>query len=174
MSSNLIPYIILLYILIGSFIGANLHHKGQSTATALSAILAWPLLVGSTPTGNGPLSSKIMAAFSALESAATETSAKGLISNEEVNALRHHLLLADGRLAIVDRLLQDPQLSRSGEKLKQARERAAAEISEALEEVIELRIQMGLVTLAGDTGPVRERMTALRARIHALEEIGLS
>ena len=172
MSSSLIPYIILLYILIGSFIGATLHRKGQPTATALSAVLAWPLLIGSTTQGNGPLSSKIMAAFSALESAATETS--GLINNEEVNALRHHLLLADSRLAIVDRLLQDPQLSRSGARLKQARERAAAEISEALEEVIELRIQMGLVTLAGDTGPVRERMTALRAQIHALEEIGLS
>jgi hypothetical protein len=73
----------------------------------------------------------------------------------------------------VDRLLSDPAVSANGDALRRARERAAGEVEASLQELVQLRVQLGLMALAGDAAPVRARMGALSARVRTLEELGL-
>ena len=83
----------------------------------------------------------------------------------------------DERLGLVDRLLrdtaepQDPDIARSHGTLATARAHTAAEIEAVLTGVVQLRLQVGLLALAGDGGGVADRLKQLRARVTAIEEV---
>jgi hypothetical protein len=55
--------------------------------------------------------------------------------------------------------------------LRRARTSAAAEVEAVLEGIVQLRLQIGLRSLAGNSVPVRERLRDLRARLAAVDEL---
>jgi hypothetical protein len=55
--------------------------------------------------------------------------------------------------------------------LRQARARSAGEIEAVLAGVLQLRLQIGLLALAGDDRAARQRLAELRDRARALEEL---
>ena len=178
MTPSLVPTLVMvLYLSIGLFVAHGYYQRG-STLGAVGALVAWPVLVGSWTAdrpgiGSGPFASKINAAFRALEVALNEPVVHGLLPLPELEVLQHSLLRADSRIGMVDRLLEDPAVHDGAAPLREARSRAAREVEQALAEVIQLRIQLGLVALAGDTQPVRGRLQSLGSRVRALEEMGL-
>ncbi len=177
MGSGLLPWVLLAYLLIGAGVGASMWRRGHPAAQAAAALVAWPLLVGPAegaeglPTGKGPHAARIIAAFAALRASLAEPSGQDLIPAAEVQGMERSLLAADARIGLVDRLLSDPEIAASAQPLQIARARAAQEIEASLREVIQLRIQIGLVALAGDTAPVRSRVQSLAARVRALSEM---
>lgn len=177
MNANLVVVILLgVYLLIGGGMVATLLRRGQPAATALSALVAWPLLVSGDPsaTPSGPYWSRIAATFEALQRA-LPGEASALLTPADLAVLRSSLERADQRIAVVDRLLADPVLAAepSSGRLLEARSRAAAELEAVLGGVIQLRVSVGLLTLAGDTAGVRARLGELSARVRALEELNL-
>ena len=168
-----------LYGLVGLGCGIALRGRGHPLPTAVSALVAWPLLVGlmeATPAGAGPFQARIDAVFEALGRALREAPSASLTSPEELIGLRAALVAADARIGMVDRLLDDPALQGDplGQRLSLARGHAAAEIEGVLRGLVQLKLQVGLVALLGDTLPVREQMRDLSARARALQEIALS
>jgi hypothetical protein len=159
------------YLLAGTGVALKLRQKAMATSTVFSAVVCWPLYLGlltETPPQKrtGPLSDRIHKAFEVLAEAELDVA--------ETTELRRTLEAADARLAKVDQLLAQ-DLAYSGdalEHLKTARARAAAEIESVLDGVVELRIQAGLLELAGDTAPVAARLRELRTRVEAIHEIG--
>lgn len=160
------------YVAAGLGIALKLERRQLSRSTVLSALVCWPLYLGlltdsgPPPPPTGPLAARIRQAFEALAAAELDLG--------EVDDLRRTLEAADRRLAKVDALLAE-DLGYTGEaygRLQQARARTAAEIEGVIDGVLELRIQVGLVELAGDTAPITERLRELRGRVEALEEIG--
>jgi hypothetical protein len=95
---------------------------------------------------------------------------------EELVALDAALRRADARIATVDRLLGEEALRGDplAAQLERARDFAADEVEAVLRGVVQLRVQVGLVALAGDTVPVRDRMRELAARVRAIEELSLA
>lgn len=166
------------WLLVGAFTGAALSRRGQPTATALTALVAWPVLLPllGSPSSAGPFSDRISAAFAALRGALSEPAAASVVSPDELVALEGALRRADARIAMVDRLLQEDALSQDplSAQLTRARGHAADEVEAVLRGVVQLRVQVGLVALAGDTLPVRDRMRELGARVSALEELSLA
>jgi hypothetical protein len=174
--SNLIPWVIALYLAFGGVWAAKLLRQGQSWSTAAASVLLWPLLLGVDGAADGgPNTGRILAAFAALESTLADPAARGVVEPAELEALRRSLLSVDARLGMVERLLGDPAVARAGEAtvqpLKVARESTLAELDAALGELVQLRVQLGLVALAGDSAPVRGRLSALTARVRALDEL---
>lgn len=174
--SGLIPYVVAFYLLFGGFWGARLMRQGQSWSTAAAAVLLWPLLLGLEGAAEGgPNTSRIFAAFAVLETTLADPAARGVVEPSELEALRRSLLSVDARLGMVERLLADPAVANAGEAtvrpLKEARETTLAELDAALGELVQLRVQLGLVALAGDSAPVRGRLAALGARVRALDEL---
>lgn len=169
--NSLIPWILLCYLCIGMGLGWRSIRKG--IPHVLATVVAWPLMISGESGGDGPHAPRIHTVFSALEQALQDPLAKELIQLQELEDLKRSLLHVDARIGMVDRLLADPMVAENGEALRRARAKAASELEASLMEVIQLRVQLGLVALAGDTAPVRARMGALSARVRALEELGL-
>ncbi|MDP2316999.1 MAG: hypothetical protein Q8P41_29165 [Pseudomonadota bacterium] len=168
------------WLLLGGVTALVLARRGQPAATALSALLAWPVLVpllaDAAPRHAGPFATRIDTCFTALRTALADPSATGIVTAEELVSLEHALRRADGRIGMVDRLLAEEALRADplALQLDRARGLAADEIESVLRGVVQLRVQVGLVALAGDTVPVRERMRELGARVRAMEEISLA
>lgn len=170
------------YLLVGAGIGARLHRDGQPAATALSALVAWPLLVGLAPgqvaAAAGPFAERIHLALDQLGDALRQPGAASFTTPEEVAALRRSLLAVDARIGMVDHILAEPGVRASADplirRLADARARAAAEVEAVLGGVVQLRVQAGLLALLGDTAPVRDRMHELGARVKAIEELALA
>jgi hypothetical protein len=119
-----------------------------------------PLLANA---GGGPYAGRIAAAFAALAGADLDPVALARV--------RDALLRADARVALVDRMLAELGPDPEAARLVEARARAADEIEAVLRGVAQLRVQLGLVALAGDTAPARRAMAELAARVGALEEL---
>ena len=160
------------YLATGVGVALTLERRRLPRSTVLSAVICWPLYLGllteagPPPPPAGPLAGRIRQAFEALASAELPVG--------EVGELRQALEAADLRLAKVDALLAE-DLGYAGEaltRLKQARERTAGEIGAVIDGVLELRIHVGLVELAGDAAPITDRLRELRGRMDALEELG--
>jgi hypothetical protein len=168
------------WLLLGGGTALVLAHRGQPASTALSALLAWPVLLpllGDTaPRYTGPFATRIDTCFTALRGALSDPSVNGIVTPEELVSLEQALRRADGRIGMVDRLLAEEALRADplATQLDRARGLAADEIESVLRGVVQLRVQVGLVALAGDTLPVRERMKELGARVRAIEEISLA
>lgn len=116
-----------------------------------------------------------------------------LIDATQLAKLRAALHRADARIAWVDRVLRETQTqcelatrgadARAAETvvdgslgvaiatLHRAREHAHHEIEAVLACLLQLRVQLGLFTLAGQSEPVRERLAELEARVAALAEL---
>lgn len=167
------------WLLIGAGTGVALQRRGHPTGTAISALMAWPALIplfdGVSPTGTGPHHAQIVAAFQALTTALNDPAASAVVDPASILHLRDALMRADARIAIVERLLGDPTLAadESTMRLRAAHVHAVQEIQDALRGVIQLRVQLGLLALLGDTGPARAQLDALAARVRALEEVSL-
>jgi hypothetical protein len=57
------------------------------------------------------------------------------------------------------------------DELRRARAATAAQIEAVLDGVVQLRLQIGLRALAGNSVPVQERLRDLRGRLAAIDEI---
>ena len=81
---------------------------------------------------------------------------------------------ADARVGTVDRMLTDPAIRQAeqGARLVSARQAAAAEVEAVLKGLVQLRVQLGLVALVGETAPVQDRLRELSARLGAIDEVG--
>jgi hypothetical protein len=173
------------YLTLGAVLAVALARRGHAAATVVSAVVAWPLLiplvqVSPRPAATaGPMARRIEQTFTALQLTLSDPAASEVPWHEDVEGLREALLRGDQRLGLADRLLSetgtmpaaDVELSRSLDHLRDARDRAAEEIEAVLSGVTQLRIQVGLETLAGDAVPVLERLREFRARVRALEEV---
>ncbi len=179
------------YLAVGMTVGAVLQRAGHPGSTALSALVAWPLLLGllgakqRRPPQGGPKASAIARAFEALDDLATQQREQGVQVSwaGELGELRRALDAADARLAMVDRILEDLRssgpdaaaVSEDLEALAAARERAAAELDAVLGGVHRLRIQVGLLALSEirdeAAQAVQQRLRELHARARAIEEI---
>jgi hypothetical protein len=172
----------LVYGLLGLSVALLLRHQGQPTATAIGAVVAWPLLVSllnptkTTPTAppRGPLADSIDAAFART----ADVLALDLPDGQwlaDLDAVRLSLQRVDARLALVDRILAEEADERDLGRLRAARARSADEVEGVLSGVGQLRVQVGLLALSdvSDNVPstVFERLSALRGRARALEEL---
>lgn len=140
------------------------------------------------PSVGGPNATRIDACMRTLAEGVDETSESGgapLIDSTQLAKLADALHRADGRIARVDRLLReteshvalrgdsirDAAVEAAVAALRSAREHAHRELEAVLAGLIQLRVQLGLFTLAGESEPVRERLAELEARVTALAEL---
>ena len=179
MSSTPAALILLgLYLLLGGGFAATLRGRGHPLGTQATALVAWPLLLGlldQSPLA-GPYADRIRRAVAELGAALAEPAALGITPAADLPALQASLLQIDARIGVVDRMLADPQVLADplGQRLAEARGHAAAEVEGVLRGLHQLRLQVGLLALVGDTGPVRDRVADLSARVRALSELRLS
>ena len=174
----------LLYVALGAASATLLARRGHPPAVALGAIACWPLFVpllgrAPEPRGAGPLHARIVAVVAALREAMRDPCAAGLHLPEDLDLLVDQLHRADERLAMVDRLLAStaadagraPGVAQGIAQLRRARAATAAEIEAVLDGVVQLRLQIGLRSLAGNSFPVQERLRDLRSRLAAIDEL---
>lgn len=167
--------VLVLWLAAGLVTGAWLWRQGHPPATAVAALVAWPLLLvlGPAPAApGGPYAERIRRAFEGTAALLAEAGAPGA---GELDALREAVTHADRRLALVDAVLHGsdgaPQASLA--RLQEAREVAGAEVESVLEELVGMRISVGLLALApGEADAVvSEQLCRLRARLQAVDEL---
>lgn len=170
----------LAYGAIGIAVALRLATRGASHAAAVSALGCWPLLLPLVvtppkPSSGGPLHERIRRCADDLRSTMADPAADGLVVVEDLDELVADLERADERLGLVDRLLADvganTRPSAGLQALRAARARAAAEVEAVLDGMVELRLSIGLRSLAGNTVPVHERLQDLRARLGAVQDL---
>jgi hypothetical protein len=161
------------YLTLGLLFSAYASRRGQEPLVVLGGVVAWPLLLPAVTQGErkqgGPLAARIEHVFVALTAVLEELDADGW--GAELALLKSALCRTDRRLDMVDRLLVDVGDSAALTPLKEARAQAEADLEAVLAEVVALRVQVGLHTLAGDADAVRRQLSTLVARARALEEI---
>ncbi|MCA9567062.1 MAG: hypothetical protein KC656_04430 [Myxococcales bacterium] len=162
------------YLATGGAVAWSLYRKDPSPAVVAGALVAWPVflpLLGAPPARprlGGPLQGRIHEVFGALERTLADPVAAGVPWDADVGGLRDALLASDARLGLADRLLAE---TGGDAGLREARERAACAIGGVLDEVVQLRLQIGLAALHGDEGAIRAHLAALLARVRALDEV---
>lgn len=167
------------YLVAGGAVAVGLLRRGEARANVVMSLVTWPLLLpllwdAAPITATGPLKQRIDGALDALAKTLGDPATGELPGGDDVGFLRDALHRADARVALVDRLLESPDTASAPEAqatLRTARATAVAEIEAVITGVIELRLQVGLLALHGDTGPVRERLRELRGRIGAFDEV---
>ena len=167
------------WLAIGLVVGGALLRRGEGAAAALAAVVVWPAMVSllasppALPELAGPYGAQITAAFAALRAAAADAALAGVLDPVAITAVEAALRQADLRLAAADRLLADPAVATDdgAGRLVTARAHAAEQIEATLRQLVTVRVQLGLVALAGDTGPVRAHLAELGARAGALAEV---
>ena len=176
MDSWTLPLIVLaIWLTTGGVVGYKLDRAGQPTTTAISAFVAWPILLSllSDPhITTGPYATAIREAFQRLAQTLADPIAGDVPWAGELQSLRDSLISADSRMAMVDRLLvdEDPD-TESGDELRAARDHAAQEIEAVLAGLVDLRLQIGLYALEGGEQSVQAELRALQARASALSEV---
>jgi hypothetical protein len=177
------------YVLVGGYVVAGaafavlLSRRGHPASVSLGAFACWPLFVSllsrnAGVTSPGPLHARIVATIGALHEAMAEPGVECVASPGDLDALSADLHRADERLAMVDRLLAS--VGRDGEapgvvegviELRRARAASCSQIAAVLDGVVQLRLQIGLRSLAGNNVQVQERLRDLRGRLAALDEL---
>ena len=170
------------YVAAGIATALLLARRRIAAATALAALVCWPLLLPLLRrpvivAGDGPFAGRIAQCLAELRETLSDPAADDIEPPADLEGLVADLHRTDQRLAMVDRLLADvpmhaePGVARSVEALRRARTSAAGELEAVLEGIVQLRLQVGLRSLAGDSVPVRERLRDLRARLAAVDEL---
>lgn len=182
---SLVHVVGIAYVMGGVVVATLLARRGHPTATTLGALVCWPLF-GSLlftqrqESSDGPMHHRIVEATAALREAMSEPGADVLASCGDVDELTRDLLRADARLVEADRLLAaviaggpatSPGVAEGAAALRRARAAAAAQIEAVLDGAVQLRLQIGLRSLAGNAVPVAERLRDLRGRLAAIEEL---
>ncbi len=164
------------WVLAGAVLAVRLSSQGHGAGLSLAAIVGWPFLVTlalAPPTPvrtRGPLADAIDAAVGGLREAAEDPDAP-LLPPSDLDALHADLTRTDLRLARVDALLANAGAATPATAaLHTARDEAHARVREAIDELVAIRLQLGLHLLDGDTRPVVARLGALRRRMAAFEE----
>ena len=186
MTPGLLELLGVAYLVVGAGVATRLHRGGQvGWGGAVGAFAAWPVflpvLAGPTA-GAGPFAARIQEVFAALERTLRDPAADDVAWSNDVglSGLRVALERADERIALVDRLLSEARASNPGDAerlaaltgpLDEARAKAADELSAVLDEVVQLRLQIGLAALHGNAASVRERLAELQARAEAIDEV---
>jgi hypothetical protein len=167
------------YLIGGVTVAGLLHRAGRPAGAVWGAVVAWPLLLPmletttASPSPRGPLRQRIDAVLDALADTLHDPVASSVPWTADLRGLREALYAADARLALVDRLLVDADTSsEAGRALQQARVASEAEVGAVLHEVQQLRLQVGLATLAGGGEALTERLRELSARAATLSELG--
>jgi hypothetical protein len=175
--------LVVVYALVGVGMAWLLSRRTVDRSTSLGAIVCWPLLLPllstTSPGGAGPLAARIDDCIEALHDTLGDPAAAPMDGPEDLEGLTAALYRADERLALVDRLLGSlgqsgggrAGLAQSLAQLQQARAAAVAEVEAVLEGLDQLRVQIALRSLAGNSVPVRERLRDLRARLVAADEL---
>jgi hypothetical protein len=189
----------LAYLGIGVGVAWDLGRRGHGIGVTASALPCWPLLLGlvgsappppvllePTPRARGPHAARIDACLRALGAGLREVVDLGgapLIDAAQLQTLGDALDRVDLRIARVDQLLaeaeaeaaraqfHDPAVDAAVATLRGAREHAQRELDGVLSGLLQLRVQLGLFTLAGEAEPVRERLAEIEARIVALAQL---
>lgn len=168
------------YLVVGATVAWLLGRRGVGSAVAVSALGCWPLLLpllteAPHPLPNGPLCDRIARCAEELRSTMADPRAENIVVVEDLDELVADLHRADQRVGMVDALVADVRASSADapglHALLCARARAAAEVEAVLQGMVELRLSIGLRSLAGNSVPVQERLVDLRARLGALDEI---
>lgn len=177
------------YLVIGVGLALRVGRAGHPPLTAVSAVIGWPMLLSilvpgrGTHSSSGPMAGRIEQALDDLMSVLHDPAAGGAAFDTDLAGLRAALHRADERLGLADRLLQPCEIGSTRapglpeevvvglDCLVAARAQAEAEIDSVLSAVVQLRIQVGIRALAGNSAPVRERLHELSARAAALEEL---
>lgn len=169
-----------IYLVAGATVAWVLARRGVRSTLAASALACWPmllpLLAGAPQVErSGPLGERIVRCASELRSTMSDPRAESVVDVEDLDELVADLHRADQRVGMVDALVADVRAS-SGDApglsaLLAARSRAASEVEAVLQGMVELRLSIGLRSLAGNSVPVQERLVDLRARLGALDEL---
>jgi len=160
------------YLAAGGVVAAKLGDR-LGWAGRIGALAAWPVFLPllSGPTGRpGPHGPRIIEVFSALERTLADPAADGVPWTADLSGLRQALTRSDERIALVDRLICDAGSAPTG-PLKSAREQAATELQAVLDEVVQLRMQIGLAALHGNAESVKQRLSELLDRARAIDEV---
>lgn len=183
--SGLAVGLLVAYALVGGAIAWLSMRRSMGLPTALGALVCWPLLVPLLTRRDGvscgPLAPRIAASVESLRITLDDPAAAPMDGPDDLDGLITALYRADERLALVDRLLDSMQtpeglptqggLAQSLADLRRARAVAAAEVEAVLEGLAQLRVQIGLRSLVGNSVPVRECLRDLRARLAAVDEL---
>ncbi|MFT7521227.1 MAG: hypothetical protein ACI9MC_003378 [Kiritimatiellia bacterium] len=168
------------YLFMGVLVAALLIRREHPPSTAAAALIVWPFLLPllravTSKETTGPCSERIDHVFDALLQTLEDPASDDVPWAAQALELRATLHRADTRLAFVDRVLHNPGgvpgVQRMTDSLREARQHAAAEIDAVLTAVAQLRLQVGLLTLAGDVLPAQERLEELMGRANALLEV---
>ncbi len=166
----------LVYLAAGVATAALLEQRQRPRGAVIGALVAWPLMLPllsgePTPVGRGPMSERIDATLRALAQTLADPAARELGAEADLSGLRTALHAADARLALVDRVLADaPEGPATGE-VRAARAQGERAILGVLEEVQQLRLQVGIAAIAGGSELLAERLSELSARARALAEV---
>jgi hypothetical protein len=139
---------------------------------AIAVTVAWPfMLVGDAPKATGPFAAEIEDALERLRLVIADVGFDPAWAGD-LNALASALRRADARLAVVDRILADaPVQAEVVTTLRARRDRAATALASALDELVTLRVRIGMQALCGDTVPLRDQLADLTARQAAWDEL---
>lgn len=168
------------WLVIGLGVATAMQRQGHPPSTAFAAVIAWPALLpvlASAPESDhsGPFSDRIARAFAALRQSLSDPHVAGVTDVIALSSIEASLMRADARIAAVDRLLADPTVAGDpgADRLRAARTKASSEVETVLSQLVHVRVQLGLVALAGDTSTVRAHLGELAARARALEEVAV-
>lgn len=171
------------WLTVGAGVAAWLASRGHAQEVALAALVAWPFLLPSLAAGRvagprrGPQGRRIDRVVDGVLAALGEAGGQTDASVVDLEALREALHAADGRIAGVEQVLADePEADHdlvrvARAELMAARDGSSAELEGVLAGLLQLRLQVGRLTLAGDPAEVRSRLLELRARVGALGEV---
>jgi hypothetical protein len=169
------------WVAVGVALAVALHRRGQPGATALAALVVWPVLLpllwsAAGSGAGGPNAARIDATLAALRG--TLVADGGGEVDGGLTALAGALHEADARIAKVEALLaastpadDHPGVQRARAELAAGRDRATAEIDAVLAEIVQIHLHVGLRALAGAPGDLSLRIANLEARIRALHEV---
>ena len=172
--------VVVAYLVAGLIVAVLLARRGQPPATVAVALVVWPFLVpnlaaapASPAPAGGPCAERIDRVFDSLLETLEDPASDDVPWAAQALARRAALHQADTRLAFVDRVLADADDGTDGaaQSLREARAHAAAEVDAVLSAVAQLRLQVGLLALAGDAVPVQAQLESLMGRANALLEV---
>lgn len=165
----------LAYLAAGVWTASRLENAHHPRGAVLGALVAWPLLLpllDHTPgRRRGPMADGIDGALRALAQTLSDPVARDVGAVADLSGLREALHAADARLALVDRVLADAPDGPATGEVRAARARGEQAIRDVLDEVQQLRLQVGMAAVDGGAEALAERLADLSARARTLAEV---